>query len=56
MKKLHAGVRWSTCHLTNKRGYSSKRAAKLANFHTSATLRVYKCDYCKKYHVTHMRG
>ena len=42
---------WHQCEATGKRGWKSKRAARLAT-RKAGRLRVYICKACGRYHVT----
>lgn len=59
MADLHS-VPWTTCPVTGKRGYATRRYAKAVirdiTHGGRGRMRPYECDGCGKWHVGHMPG
>lgn len=59
MADLHS-VPWTTCPVTGKRAYTSRKNAKAALLKLAHggrnRMRPYECDECGKWHIGHMPG
>lgn len=55
VERVFEESRGSYCEQTGKRQFSSKHAARAGMRGLKASLRVYRCEHCRDFHLTSQR-